>query len=344
MRREWSSVKLTVSAADVKDVSRVLRRCIQNQPVIPIMAGIKLEAVGDELTITATDGDKTAVASVRAEVDREGAAVVNGKQFISLASELEGNMSMEHREKILEVWCGAGEYKFDALPPDGFPVTPDEPVGDSFIVEDIGRIAFAADSKSPYGALTCVCFNDGEIIAADTVRMAIEKGLPFAGKSLVPASAVEGLVGYSVTLGPKVVKFAKGNVRLMVVVADFEFVKYQHITGSARFSVTASVEKDAMLAALRRLGAVESLWVGVEVSPSSVRLVGENDQGIKGYEVLSCDATGEAKVMFDIKLLDEGVDHVPGATFTWRLAGPRDISVLESDDWSYWLLPVAHNV
>lgn len=117
---------------------------------IPVLTNLLLEAEGETLTITATDLDLWARATIPAKVKRHGAVTVNALDLTTiLRGASDGEVALETAGR-LKVTTASGRYQLPTIEADAFPSFPDgglpEPV--TLDADDLARlldrVSFAA--------------------------------------------------------------------------------------------------------------------------------------------------------------------------------------------------------
>src|SRR5918994_3300263 len=92
-----SGMKLTVSRDELAQKLGLVSRAVSTRSSVQVLLGVLLRAEGGRLHLAATDMELSLRASLDAEVEDEGTAVVPGRLLVELARLLPDNeVSIEH--------------------------------------------------------------------------------------------------------------------------------------------------------------------------------------------------------------------------------------------------------
>src|ERR1700751_2639682 len=93
-----TELRITCAKDELAQALGVVSRAVSTRSSVQILSGILLEARGGELQLAATDMELSLRASVRAQVDGDGAIVVPGKTFVDIARLLPASeVVIDHR-------------------------------------------------------------------------------------------------------------------------------------------------------------------------------------------------------------------------------------------------------
>ena len=194
------------------ELSDALAKVVKALPIKrnnPILDGVKLTALGDTLTIFATDLELAIEKKINAQVLIEGEIVVPGKLFADYAKkieeeqvELDGTDSSKLVIKYLD-----SELQIKCMSADEYPVFKEVDTQNSFIIlkkelkDIISKVIFnvAVDEARP--SLRGVCLNvkdeEVEAVASDGYRLALAKAQiknnGVIDKIIVPAKSMNEL-------------------------------------------------------------------------------------------------------------------------------------------------------
>ena len=196
------SVAPDALAAAVASVSKVTATVAET----PVLAGVLLVAdASGTLSVTGTDGLRSARLSVPAQVEEPGAAVVSARTLARVAKSLPGGVcSLEGSGAFLKVSSGRSRFSLQALPPKDFPAFPEVSPDSSaelpaeVLADLVGRVRrFASkDLSRPILCSVAVEVASGRLTlkATDGYRLAVASaGLADDGASfsaLLPADAL----------------------------------------------------------------------------------------------------------------------------------------------------------
>ena len=83
-------MQFTVNVQDLLEGLNTVTRALAARPAKPVLEGVLMEAEGDSLTLTCSDGSLTIETCIYADIREEGRTVLPGKLFTELARKLPG--------------------------------------------------------------------------------------------------------------------------------------------------------------------------------------------------------------------------------------------------------------
>lgn len=200
-------MEFSVKKYDLLDELNLTQGVVERKTTIPVLSHLLCEAVGNRLTITATDLELSVRTSCEAKVKKEGAGTIPAKKLLELVRLLpEG----EIRFKLLEnhwvqITSDRKNYKMVGMAKDNFPAVPEFPhalvtIPAKILSSLIAKTAFAISmEESRYtlnGALLILKPDTIAMVATDGHRLAVaETDHTFAGlsnetRTLVPKKAM----------------------------------------------------------------------------------------------------------------------------------------------------------
>ena len=161
-------------------------RALPTRPVIPILAGLLLDAVeGDKLTLSCFDYDVSARVSADATVAEPGRALVSGRLLAEIARSLPPQpVDLVSEGHTIILSCGSARFTLLGLPVEDFPALPALPpsagaVDGGKFATAVSQVAAAAGRDDTLPMLTGVLIEvDGSemtLVATDRYRMAVRE-------------------------------------------------------------------------------------------------------------------------------------------------------------------------
>jgi DNA polymerase III, beta subunit len=263
-------------------------RSLPNRPTAPILAGLLMNASGDEVTLSSFDSTTSAQVTMPAEVTDEGTVLVSGRLLNEIARSLPNKpveMVADHTQ--VELTCGSALFSLQTLPVDEYPTLPEMPtrtglVDASVFEKSVSQVVIAAGRDELLNVFTGVRVEiNGDrlsLLATDRYRMALKEltwqpsSPDIEGAVLVPgrvlADTAKSLTsGKTVTVslstteseGEGLVGFtgegAKGRREATTRLLNQAFPKVRHLMDVVG-TVTVRVSTADLLAAVKRVSLV----------------------------------------------------------------------------------------
>jgi len=337
----------------------------------PVLQGVRLEVLGDQLTITGTDLELTIqkVVAVGGEVD--GGAVVPAKLAADIVRALPaGRVEVAVGEEDVKISAGRSQFSVRALSFDDYPRI--SPSAAAAVTLDAGafsdalrQVVSAASKDEGRPVLTGVLLaaeNDGlRLVATDSYRLAVRDlpGVSVLGaeqRVLVPARALNELQrvlsdGPEVTLriGENDATFEIGGTRLSTRLIPGDFPNYRQLIPPSHPNLL-TVNRGELLDAIRRMKilardtSTTTSVLRLKISADSLQLTTITQDIGNASEELDASASGDdLKVAFTPLYLAAGVDAVPNDEVTLSTTDglkPAIVRGVGNDDFLYLLMPV----
>ena len=204
-------MKAVVSKSDLVAMIGKIQSIVSMKPAIPILANILIEAVDDQVIISATDLTVSMRCFMEAKVVEEGTISLPGKKFFHLIRELTSpqiKISASTSE-IAEITTGTSVFKINGMNKDEFPQLPDltsspEVTFPSNVLKEmLSKTAFsAAKEDSRYmlnGVQLTIADQKASFIGTDGKRLAkasahCEVEGQVRGQYVIPLKAVEEMI------------------------------------------------------------------------------------------------------------------------------------------------------
>ncbi len=281
-------MKIRVERDTLADAVAWVARSLPNRPTAPILAGLLMNASGDEVILSSFDSTTSAQVTMPAEVTDEGTVLVSGRLLNEIARSLPNKpveMVADHTQ--VELTCGSARFSLQTLPVDEYPTLPEMPtqtglVDASVFEKSVSQVVIAAGRDELLNVFTGVRVEiNGDrlsLLATDRYRMALKEltwqpsSPDIEGAVLVPgrvlADTAKSLTsGKTVTVslstteseGEGLVGFigegAKGRREATTRLLNQAFPKVRHLMDVVG-TVTVRVPTADLLAAVKRVSLV----------------------------------------------------------------------------------------
>ena len=118
-------MKLTIGQEEFITGLQAVQNVVSTRTTLPILSNVLLNAVGDRLTLTATDLDVTISKTVEAKVEIDGNFTMPVKKLLSIAREVGGRqIEMDVSKNQCSIKSGSSAYRVNGLPAEEFPPIP----------------------------------------------------------------------------------------------------------------------------------------------------------------------------------------------------------------------------
>jgi DNA polymerase-3 subunit beta len=335
---------------------------------LPVLAGVRVELVGNQLSITGSDLDLTITASVEVAGTTNGVTVLPSKLATDIVRVLEpGAVTIEVGDEEAEILAGRSQFSVRTIPATEFPRLP-EPAGDAVTLDNadlkeaLRQVVSAASTDDSRPILTGVhmsAHDDGlRLVATDSYRLAVRDlpGTSFleAGQSvLVPSNALRELgrlLGNAETvtlrLGERDAAFEVEGAQLMTRLIEGEFLNVASLIPPTPPNLLR-VSRQGLLDAVRRVKVVArdpSTPVRLDMTEEGLGVsVSTQDVG-NAFEQLDAKYEGsELVVAFNPEYLQAGIEAATGDEITLETVDalkPAVLRSIDTTDFLYLLMPV----
>ena len=272
-------------------------RALPARPTVPVLAGMRLEASGDELTLSSFDYDVSALAKIGVSTMSPGSALVSGRLLAEISRSLPGKpvqITSDGGRAVLT--CGSATFNLLTMPEDEYPALPGMPpaagtVGSDAFATAVTQTAVAAGRDDTLPSLTGVRIEiEGDtltLISTDRYRLAVRelrwtptrpdlsaavlvpaRALTDSARSLTTAAEVSialALPGDEGVGGDGMIGFEAGGRRTTTRLLSGEFPRYRTLLPST-VKATAEVSTSLLAESLRRVALVAERNTAVRLS------------------------------------------------------------------------------
>lgn len=204
-------MKVIISRLELLNLIGKIQNVVPSKPAMPVLANVLVEAIDDQLIISATDLTVSMRVYAQAKVVQEGGITLPARRFFQLVRELTAPQVEIHAlsPEVATVNAGTSHFKVHGMHKNEFPALPNLSDGTQFSIpssalkELLARTAFAAardDSRQVLNSLLLHNVNqtatftgtDGKRLAR--IHSSISLPQEFDGSHLIPLKAVEEII------------------------------------------------------------------------------------------------------------------------------------------------------
>lgn len=363
-------MKLYCNGLDLADSFSKVTKAITGKTNIPILEGVKISAVGNNLTLTASDTEITIENTINAKILLEGEVVVPGKLMFELVRKM-GSQQVELEcldEKTLNIKYMDSVSKIMLYKVDEFPKFIDNNYDNSFSMMQskfknmINKTIFcaASDDSRPIlrGCLMKVKNKEISMVAIDGLRLAITKQELSMNSGeinvVIPARALNE-ISKLLSENDEIVTIKTSNKKIMVdtvhtkIVAQLlegDFVNYERII--PKESVTEiKVNCDQLNEALDRVSiisrTVQANLIKIEMSEGVMKIEANSEIGNINEKVAINMQGKDMKLAINSKFLSDCLRSIDTDYVKFNFSSsiqPCIITPITGDEFLYLILPV----
>src|SRR4051812_22288879 len=315
-------VKFRVDRDVLADAVAWAARSLPVRPSVPVLAGLLVEATDDGLVLSTFDYETSARATLSAQVNDEGKALVSGRLLADICRSLPDKpVDMVLDGSRVSLTCGSARFSLQTMPVEDYPSLPDMPAATGTVPSEafahaVAQAVTAAGRDDMLPVLTGVRIEiDGStisLLATDRFRLS-HRELDWnprtpdeSAAALVPArvlgdTAKSLTAGGEVTIalastgtGEGIIGFeghAPGGLRRTTTrLLDGEFPKVRSLFPSEH-QTTALVDRTALIESVKRVSLVAERNTAVQLAFSDGVLTLDAGSGDEAQASESIEAT-----------------------------------------------------
>ena len=352
-------------------VSKVVK-AVSNKTTNPILEGIKLSVIGDELTLSATDTEISIEKTIISSTFTEGETVVPGKMFSELIKKLENEDEIEFTltENELKINYGSSEGFIQTLNIEEFPII-NKDIKEKFFTikqkdlkELINKSSFACsqDEARPLlkGCLLEIENDEISSVALDGFRLAIYR------KKVIDKSENFKIIVNSRTLNEIVRILEKDDEVVTIIVQknvlmcevdgtvltsrllEGEYIDYKNIIKDEYLSLV-KVNKNQLLTAIERASTLNTdikKIIKLDIKENYMTVSSSSEVGKINENVLINLEGKDLQIAFNSKFITDCIkvieDEFINLYFNTKI-NPCVIKPYSGNDYLYLILPLRIN-
>ncbi len=365
-------MKFVVNGQELGQAVSKVVKAISNKTTNPILEGIKLSVIGDELTLTATDTEISIEKTIISSTFTEGETVVPGKTFYEFIKKIENENEIEFTliDTELKINYGDSEGFIQTLNVEEFPIINKE-IKDKFFTlkqkdfkELILKSSFACsqDEARPLlkGCLLEIENDEISSVALDGFRLAIYR------KKIVEKSENFKIIVNSRTLNEIVRILEKDDEVVTIIVQknvlmcevdgtvlisrllEGEYIDYKNIIKDDYFSLV-KVNKNQLLTAIERASVLSNdikKIVKLDIKENYMTVSSSSEVGKISENVLINLEGKDLTIAFNSKFIIDCIkvidDEFINLYFNTKI-NPCVIKPYSGNDYLYLILPLRIN-
>lgn len=362
-------MKFSVEKSKLQEAISNAQKAITGKTTMPILQGIYIKAIDNELTIIGSDIDLTIETKIDADVIEPGTIVVDAKLFGEIIRKLPNAPvlieSMENN--TITIQCLKSIATLIHMNSDEYPNLPKInenmifTIPQGLIKNMIKGTIFAIAQDETRPILTGILFEvkDGKLnlVALDGYRVALRRenidsvnsiNAVIPGKTLNEVSKIleESDNPTHITFTPNHILFNLGNTRVISRLLEGEFIKYESIIPK-EYNLKVLVKKCDILNSIERASLMgkegKTNLVKLDIEDENMIITSNSQLGKAREEVPIILQGGSLKIAFNSKYLIDVFKIMDEEEVVIEFSSsisPCVIKNKENDNCSYLLLPV----
>ena len=359
----------TCNGLDFADALNKISMALPQRKLSAILDGVKIEAQGDQVKLTATDMDFTIIKIIKADVKMSGEVLVPGKVFLDLIKKLNGNydIEIEDEQDSLIINYLDNKTKIKTLNVDEYPVIKDYEFDYRITIlqkdfkELINKTAFASnmnDDNRPVlkGCLLKVDEDIVQSIALDGFRMAICKKqlvsehptteINIPSKDLLKISKLLENDEDSIDLCFANKKLIIDNSDIKIISTPIEgFVNYKSSIPNS-FETEITVNTRVLEAAIDRVSTLskyeKSSLIKLEVKNNILNISSNSEYGDANENISVLTKGKDIVVGYNSKYITDCLKNIEDEYIVLKMnySNPSIITGVEDSEYLYLILPI----
>src|SRR2546425_2903415 len=363
-----SGMKLTCARNELVVKLGVVSRALSSRSAVQILSGVFLRAENGELQLAATDMELSLRTALEAQVEGEGAVVVQGRLLVELARLLpEDEVQIEHRpeEGIVEVTCGTASYRLHTYGAEDFPRLPEvdaaplHAVDAEALIATVAQVSRAASRDESRPVLTgiLVQFEGDKLVmaATDSYRLSVKEtqlsGAVPSLEAIIPARALTELARIAtgdaeleIGVHENQVVFRANDAILTTRRIDGQFVNVKQLIPEV-FEHVVAMPRVELLDVVRRVSvmAQRNSPLRLHFGEGELRVSARTQDVGEATETMPVAFTGDPlEIGFNPEFLRDGIESVQTDEVQLKLISPLRPGLIqgEGDDFSYLIMPI----
>jgi DNA polymerase-3 subunit beta len=330
-------MKFTITRERLHEGLTAVAASVPTKTTLPVLSNILLEASGDGIRLAGTDLDTAVSTAVPAEVDEEGAVTLPARKLVEIVRELPSAAIRvtTSGEQRINLECGRSRFKLLGIPKDEFPSFPPVSFDRSWSVTSsdlqklIHHVTFAASTEESRPILNGVLWEQ----RGDQMRMVATNGHRLA-KMEIPVSGSDA--SEEISKSDNHLGFRSASTQVFTRLIEGPYPNYEQVIPREN-DKAATIDKEALAGALRRVGVVASDQTHrVRLSFSGAMLkfsVSTPDLG-EAQDEIAITYDGDAlEIGFNANYLLEVLKYMPTDEVRFTFSAPERATTVEPVGW-----------
>ena len=361
-------MKLSINQSELLNALSIVQKGITSRSTLPVLAGIYVQATGDEVTFQTTDMELSIQYTTTAFVEEEGKTVLPGKLVVDIVKNLpDAAVHIDTNEDTAIISCESSSFSIRCLNPIDFPgfpkVEPELQISLPFekfssMARKVCRVVSKDESRPILtGVLIAVEEGNVKMVATDSYRLAVTEA-PIEQSQEEFSAVLAGTFVSDVAGLPKTgedISLALSENQIIVTYAGTVFVN-RRIEGKypnykqlipASYDTRCIVSRNAFSSAVKRASLMErngsQMRLNINVASQTIQLTTNQDVG-STQEIVKAEIEGDdVEIGFNSHYVNEGLSAMESSEVSLEIQGSLKPGIMRGTDeenYLYLVMPV----
>lgn len=361
-------MKFIINQTELLNAFTIVQKGVSARATLPVLAGIYVEARGDEVTFQTTDLELSIQYTATALVEEEGQTVFPGKLIVDIVKNLpDAAVHINASEMDAVITCESSSFSIKCLNAVDFPgfpkVTPEQQIKVPFetfssMARKVCRVVSKDESRA---ILTGVLITSEagvlRMVATDSYRLAVTES-PIEGieefNAVIAGSFISDLAGLPKTGEDILLALAENQIIVSYHGTVFvnrriegRYPNYKQLI-PASYETRCIVDKSAFAAAVRRSSLLDhsgsQVRFSINVPSQTIQLTTATQDVGSTQEILKASIEGsDVEIGFNSYYVNEGLSAMESSEVVLEIQSslkPGIIKGSENENYLYLVMPV----
>lgn len=361
-------MKLSINQSELLKALTIVQKGITSRSTLPVLSGVFVQTVGDEVTFQTTDLELSIQYTTTALVEEEGSTVLPGKLIVDIVKNLpDAAVHVESNEDNAIISCESSSFSIRCLNPLDFPGFPKVDPTQTIVVpfEDFStmakKVCRVVSRDESRAILTGVYIEVEEktlkMVATDSYRLAVTETPIETDTEDFNAVLAGGFVSDLASL-PKTgedIQLSLSENQIVVSYAGTVFVNrriegrfpnYKQLIPNS-YETRCLVDKSALSGAVKRASLLEhtgsQVRVSVNAASQTIQLTTNQEVG-STQEIVKAEIEGaDVEIGFNSHYMNEGLTAMESSEVFLEIQSPLKPGIMKGageENYLYLVMPV----
>lgn len=364
-------MEFNINQSQLLETTTVVLKGISSTSTMPVLSGIEIEAIDNNLILQATDLNLSIKYTVNALVEQPGKTVIPGKLFSDILKTLPNEaVNIKTEENSAIITCATSSFSIKTLNAEDFPEFPTVDINQEIVVpynkfsSMIKKVQCAVSRKEENAIWSGVLLKSEsstlKMVATDSYRLAICE-TPLNGETtenfeaIVPGSFLMDLAMLNnseddvrIGLNENQIIVTYNNSTFISRKLEGKYPPYENILPNS-FNTTVKLNKQQLLQCVKRANILNSqaasVKLSVDITNKTVQLSSTASDVGSIQDVIPFVGEGEGEnneVKFGCKYTIDGLNSIQDENVNLLIKSIMKPAVLKSEDnnFMYLIMPV----